>query len=189
VHADWPAENILLALLCERPMHGYELAQTVRNDAALRAIWRIERSEVYFLLRKLVSQGHIIEHGEAPGAGPKRLIYAPTPQGEAALQAWLDSPEPRPRNLRTALLARIYLALRRDPGLALEIIAAQREQLVKWLENEQARAYSDEIVKLVHRFRAAQVEAMVLALNDLERTATARSTAPTQQAHRDVTTS
>ena len=45
MHADWPAENIVLALLCERPMHGYELAQLLKSDAALRVIWRIELSE------------------------------------------------------------------------------------------------------------------------------------------------
>jgi DNA-binding PadR family transcriptional regulator len=174
MRADWPAEYILLALLCERPMHGYELAQTVKANAALRAIWRIERSEVYFLLRKLLRQGYIVDHGEAPGAGPRRLIYAPTPAGEAALESWLGSPEPYPRNLRSALLARIYLALRRDPVLALRIIEAQKTHLVTWLERESERSYDDEIVALVHRFRAAQVEAMVLALDDLRRLAADR---------------
>jgi DNA-binding PadR family transcriptional regulator len=180
MRADWPAENVLLALLCERPMHGYELAQTVKNDAVLRAIWRIERSEVYFLLRKLLKWGYIVEHAEAPGAGPRRLIYAATPNGEAALEAWLGSPEQYPRNLRSALLARIYLALRRDPGLATDIIDDQKQLLVKWLQRERDRTYEDEIVALVHRFRAAQVEAMVLALNDLRSLAESRPTASTQ---------
>ena len=104
MQADWPAENILLALLCERPMHGYELAQTVKTDAALRAIWRIELSEVYFLLRKLLKQGAIVAEAEAPGAGPRRVVYAPTPAGRIALEGWLTTPEKYPRNLRTALL-------------------------------------------------------------------------------------
>jgi DNA-binding PadR family transcriptional regulator len=46
MQSSWPAENILLGLLCERPMHGYEIAQVVQGDEALRAIWRIERSEI-----------------------------------------------------------------------------------------------------------------------------------------------
>ena len=178
MQADWPAENIVLALLGERPMHGYELAQTVKSDAALRAIWRIELSEVYFLLRKLLRQGLIAEHAEERGAGPRRVLYAPTPAGQAALEAWLTTPERVPRNLRTALLARVYLALRRDPALAVELVDAQREQLAGWLEREQGRAFTDELVALIHRFRAAQVEAAIAALDELRRLASARAGAP-----------
>jgi DNA-binding PadR family transcriptional regulator len=175
MQADWPAENIVLALLGERPMHGYELAHMVKTDAALRAIWRIELSEVYFLLRKLLKLGFIVEHAEERGAGPRRVLYAPTPSGQAALEAWLTTPEKYPRNLRTALLARIYLALRRDPVLAVQLIDAQRAHLASWLGRERARVDEDELVALVHRFRAAQVEAMLVALDELRRLALARS--------------
>jgi DNA-binding PadR family transcriptional regulator len=175
MQADWPAENLVLALLSERPMHGYELAQQVKADAALRAIWRIERSEVYFLLRKLLKQGFIVEQAEEQGAGPRRVIYAPTPSGQAALEAWLTSPEKSPRNLRTALLARVYLALRRDPALAVRLVDAQAQHLADWLQREQGRVFEDEVVAVVHRFRAAQVEAMIVALADLRRLAAART--------------
>lgn len=175
MQADWPAENILLALLCERPMHGYELAQLVKTDAALRAIWRIELSEVYFLLRKLLKQGFIAAEAETPGAGPRRVIYAPTPAGEAALETWLTTPEKYPRDLRTALLARIYLALRRDPALAVRLVDAQNMHLQDWLERERDRSHEDEIVALVHRFRAAQVEAALAALAELRGVALARA--------------
>lgn len=174
MHADWPAENIVLALLCERPMHGYELAQLLKSDAALRAIWRIETSEVYFLLRKLLKLGFVAEQTEERGAGPRRVIYAPTPPGRAALEGWLVTPEQYPRNLRTALLARVYLALRSDPALAVQLIDAQRQLLADWLAREQDRTYEDEVVTLVHRFRAAQVEALLVALDDLRRLARGR---------------
>ncbi len=61
MQSSWPAENVLLGLLCDRPMHGYEIAQVVQGDEALRAIWRIERSEIYFLLGKLAKGGLIME--------------------------------------------------------------------------------------------------------------------------------
>jgi DNA-binding PadR family transcriptional regulator len=167
MQADWPAENILLALLSERPMHGYQLAQLVKSDAGLRTIWRIERSEVYFLIRKLLKHGFIVEHAEEQGTGPRRLIYAPSASGLAALDMWLMSPEKAPRNLRTAMLARIYVALRRDPALAVSLIDAQKEHLTLWLTSERDRAFADEIVALVHHFRAAQVDAMIVALDEL----------------------
>lgn len=176
MQADWPTENIVLALLCERPMHGYELSKTVKNDLGLRAIWRIERSEIYFLLGKLLKQGFIVEvePAEEKGTRPARVIYAPTALGEAALEDWLTSPEKYPRNLRTAMLARIYLALRRDPALAVQVVDAQKELLLNWLECERNRGIENEIVAMVHRFRAAQVEATVIALDDLRRLAVAR---------------
>jgi DNA-binding PadR family transcriptional regulator len=176
MHADWPAENIVLALLCERPMYGYELAQVVKSDAALRAIWRIELSEVYFLLRKLLKLGFIVEHAEeTSGARPRRVLYAPTVIGQGALEAWLTTPEKSPRNLRSALLARIYLAMRRDPALAVQLVDAQKEHLTGWLTREQDRAYPDELLVVIRRFRAAQVEAAIVALDELRRLALARA--------------
>ncbi len=175
MHADWPAENVVLALLCERPMHGYELAQVLKSDEALRAIWRIETSEVYFLLRKLLKLEFVEELAEERGAGPRRVIYAPTPAGRAAMEGWLVTPERFPRNVRTALLARIYLALRSDPQLAVQVIEAQRKLLAEWLARDRGRTHDDEVVGLVHRFRASQVEAMLVALDDLHRMASART--------------
>jgi len=180
MQADWPAENIVLALLCERPMHGYELAQVVKTEAALRAIWRIELSEVYFLLRKLLKLGFITEHAEADsGTRPRRVLYTPTPAGQAALEAWLTTPEKYPRNLRTALLARVYLALRRDPALAVQLVDAQKAHLTGWLERERDRVYEDGLVAVIHRFREAQVEAALAALDELRRLALERAGDPT----------
>ena len=166
MQSTWPSEFILLALLCERPMHGYELAQIARQDTPLRAIWRLERSEVYFLLGKLVRGELIEESGQERGGGPRRVIYAPTAAGQAAVERWLRTPERLPRNLRTALLARVYLALRRDPRMALDLIDAQRATLESWLNRERERECPDEIVRLVRGLRAAQVEATLRALDE-----------------------
>jgi DNA-binding PadR family transcriptional regulator len=167
MQATWPSEYVILGLLCEQPMHGYELAQQVRADQALHAIWRFERSEIYFLLGKLARGGLIFESAEEQGGGPRRVIYAPTPAGRETLIAWLRTPEQYPRNLRTALLARVYVALRLDPRLAVELIDAQRRLLEDWLTAEHQRTFDDEVVALVHRLRGAQVEATVGALDDL----------------------
>jgi hypothetical protein len=74
----------------------------------------------------------------------------------------------------------VYLALRRDPALAMQLIDTQKEQLLDWLSREKDRAFDEEIVAVVHRFRAAQVQAMVLALDDLERLAAVQADARAQ---------
>ena len=167
MQASWSSEMILLGLLCERPMHGYELAQLVAADPALPVIWRFARSEVYFLLGKLRERGFVAESGEGKGGGPTRTIYSPTTAGCAALESWLRTPELRPRLLRTAFLARVHLAMRRDPACAVEIIAAQQAHLREWLDRERANAPADEYVRRVLEVRAAQVEATIVALEGL----------------------
>jgi DNA-binding PadR family transcriptional regulator len=174
MQASWPSENIILGLLCERPMHGYELSRLVQEDEALRAIWRIERSEIYFLLRKLLKGGLIMESAAEQGGGPVRVIYAPTAAGRAEYGLWLRTPELRPRNLRSALLARVYLALRHDPQVAVELIDAQKQNLAEWLEHVRQEPPENEVVALVHRLRAAQVAATLEALDEMRNLALAR---------------
>jgi len=171
--SDWPSENILLGLLAEKPMHGYELALRARGDEALRAIWRIERSEVYFLLGKLVKQGYIApaEGADEQAGGPARQVWSMTEAGRAALARWLSTPEAYPRNLRTALLARVYIALRQDPQIALALIDAQKRVLEEWLAGARRRESGNAVVAVVQRFRAAQVRASLEALDELRRLA------------------
>jgi DNA-binding PadR family transcriptional regulator len=165
--ASWPSENLLLGLLCVRPMHGYELAQTVRTDDALRSIWRIERSEVYFLLGKLLKSEYVEASGQERSKGPARTVFEPTAAGRAAFEVWLRTPEQYPRNLRTSLLARVYMALIYYPQTAVELIDAQEQYLKDWLDQQRQRTFANEVVALVYRLRAAQVEATLGALNDL----------------------
>lgn len=176
MHAPWPSENLLLGLLVEQPMHGYELARLVCDDEALRAIWHLKRSEVYFLLGKLLAQGHIVE-AAAPvgelasqrrqGAGPPRQIYEATPAGRALLDAWLSGPVATPRDLRAAFLAKLYLARRRGPTAALALLERQRQVLRQWQERLRGAAPAEPFLVLVHRLRLAQVEAALAALDDM----------------------
>ena len=176
MHALWPSENLLLGLLAEQPMHGYELAQLMIDDETLRTIWHLKRSEVYFLLRKLAAQGHIAEMTdpeESPTlrkrqvAGPPRQIYAATPAGRAALDAWLIEPVASPRDLRAAFLAKLYLARRRDLGMALALLEKQCQVLRKWQERLRGTAPAEPFLILVHKLRLAQVEAALAALDEM----------------------
>jgi DNA-binding PadR family transcriptional regulator len=163
----FPSEFILLGLLAERPMHGYELAQLVSTDEALRAIWHIEPSQAYFLLRKLTERGLIVETAEEQAGGPPRVIYAPTSGGLAALHAWLREPEGSPRGLRNAFLAKLYLALRIDRPAADELLSAQKQALSQWAARHRELAGTDDFAALVHRLRLAQVEAALATLEDV----------------------
>jgi len=157
-------------------MHGYELARLICEDEALRAIWRLKRSEVYFLLGKLLAQGYIAEAaGSEQGhsarkrqaSGPPRQIYEVTPAGRALLDAWLAEPVSSPRDLRAAFLVKLYLATRRDAAMALALLERQRQVLIQWQARLQLVSMSNPLVSAVHRLRLAQVVAALGALEEI----------------------
>src|SRR3954471_9685561 len=79
------ADLVVLSMLAERPMHGYELwAELLR-----RHVWKwaaISRPQVYYSLKKLESAGHIEPSGQDDASlGPERRTLVPTPQGRRAL--------------------------------------------------------------------------------------------------------
>src|SRR2546428_14049350 len=81
---------VLLSLLAERPMHGYqanlELERREVHDWA-----GISRPQVYYSLKKLVRCGFIrAAESHDPAAGPERTVFATTAGGRAALAKALE---------------------------------------------------------------------------------------------------
>ena len=76
---------VILSMLAERPMHGYELwAELIR-----RHVWKwagISRPQVYYSLKKLESRRLVAVVGDDdPTLGPERRVRAPTPAGRRGL--------------------------------------------------------------------------------------------------------
>src|SRR6059058_6576351 len=67
---------VLLSLLAERPMHGYQAnAELERRE--VRDWAGISRPQVYYSLEKLARRGLIrAAESDAPAAGPDRQVYA-----------------------------------------------------------------------------------------------------------------
>jgi len=80
---------VVLSLLTERTMHGYELwAELERRQVQKWA--SITKAQVYYSLRKLEARGHIVAiHGGADGdddsLGPERRVYKPAEGGRRML--------------------------------------------------------------------------------------------------------
>lgn len=76
---------VVLSLLAERPMHGYELWAELQR----RHVWKwaaISRPQVYYSLKKLSAAGHLrVTAGDDPSLGPERSTFAPTALGRRAL--------------------------------------------------------------------------------------------------------
>jgi DNA-binding PadR family transcriptional regulator len=78
---------VLLSLLAERPMHGYQ-ADLELERREVRDWAAISKPQVYYSLEKLARLG-LIREAESDDviAGPERQVYATTPRGRSALAA------------------------------------------------------------------------------------------------------
>src|SRR5436309_672619 len=77
---------LLLSLLEEKPMHGYELNQQIKARS-ISAWAAVGLSSIYQTLEKLVADGLLSAKDEPnPGQGPAhRTVYALTEAGRARL--------------------------------------------------------------------------------------------------------
>ena len=74
----------LLALLAERPAHGYELVQRV-GDAGFPSVGY---GTIYPLLTRMRRLDLVVQEVQESPHGPARKVYAPTAAGRARLAAW-----------------------------------------------------------------------------------------------------
>src|SRR5204862_5358311 len=81
---------VLLSLLAERPMHGYE-ANLELERREIRDWAGISRPQVYYSLEKLARAGLIrASETDKPAAGPERSTFQTTAKGRTALADALE---------------------------------------------------------------------------------------------------
>jgi len=168
VNQSWPAEFLPLALLETGVRHGYDLHRLIGDDPVLRSIWRLGRSELYFLLRKLEKRGWITPHATELGHGPPRTTYAITSPGRSALRGWLASPVPTPRDLRAEFLAKVYLGRMLAAPETAGLLQAQSVILLKRLDSLQKASLQSGFERHVHRLRLLQTQAALQWLAEIE---------------------
>ncbi len=126
---------VLLSLLAERPMHGYQAnAELERRE--IRDWAGISRPQVYYSLEKLAREGMIrsLETNE-PASGPERNSFETGTKGKAALASALEREDWTTQRDRPAFLTWVALSWQARPGVFKEQI--RRRQ--KFLEIEVAR--------------------------------------------------
>lgn len=145
---------LLLSLLAERPMHGYQAnLELERRD--IRDWAAISRPQVYYSLEKLAERELIrAQEMESPSAGPERNVYATTAKGRAALADALERQEWTSQRERPAFLFWLALSWQARPGVFAEQIRRRQTFLEKELVREQAKLRA--ILKEVgHRYHEA----------------------------------
>jgi PadR family transcriptional regulator AphA len=111
------AERTVLAVLSERPAHGFAVARLTAPDGELGRIWHIPRPVVYRSIGRLLDAGLLTAAAVESGRGPQRPRYTVTPPGRQATARWLNTPVQHVRDVRSQLLLKLALLDRagRDP--------------------------------------------------------------------------
>jgi DNA-binding PadR family transcriptional regulator len=145
---------VLLSLLAERPMHGYE-ANLELERRQVRDWAGISRPQVYYSLDKLSRLGLIRgAQSDEPMAGPERRVFVTASKGRAALADALERENWTTQRERPPFLTWIALSWQARPGVFQQQLERRREFLEKELAREEAtlRAIRQEVG---HRFHEA----------------------------------
>lgn len=129
---------VLLSLLAERPMHGYQ-ANLELERREIRDWAGISRPQVYYSLDKLARAGLIRAAESAePAAGPDRSVFETPAKGRQALAQALEREEWTTQRERPSFLTWIALSWQARPGMFQRQIRRRQRFLEKELLREEA---------------------------------------------------
>jgi DNA-binding PadR family transcriptional regulator len=145
-------DMVLLSLLAERPMHGYQ-ANLELERRNVREWAGISRPQVYYSLEKLVRMGllHAAPSND-PAEGPERRVCTTTAKGRAALAEALEAQSWATQRERPPFLTWIALSWQARPGVFRRQAARRRRFLEAELarERETLRAVRQEVGHSFH---------------------------------------
>ena len=126
---------VLLSLLAERPMHGYE-ANLELERRCIRDWAAISRPQVYYSLEKIASAGFIRKGPSSlPAHGPERTVFATTAKGRSAIADALERESWAGQRDHPVFPTWIALSWLARPGVFQKQLSRRRE----FVEQELAR--------------------------------------------------
>jgi PadR family transcriptional regulator AphA len=124
------SEAAVLALIAiEGERSGYDLLKQARRS--IGHIWTPAKTQLYALLPRLVRDGLASQRVVTQERAPAKQLYRITPEGRAALEQWLDTPE---AGARDAFYLRLFVGKLADQ----EALIANVEQFRREVEEELA---------------------------------------------------
>src|ERR1700680_4650890 len=161
------AEWTVLAVVSERPTHGFAIAQLTAPGGELGRIWHIPRPVIYRAIGRLLESGLVTPDAVEAGRGPQRTIYTVTPQGREAAAHWLDTPVQHVRDVRSHLLVKLALLDRAgiDPAGLLKRQKATFEPIAQAIKAERPQRQGFDATLLA--WRGAPTPATLGFLDDI----------------------
>lgn len=136
-----PLHHAVLALLADKPAHGYELKNSF--EQAVGDQWGgLNIGHLYQILDRLSRDGLIESERQPQQIKPDRVVHHLTPAGRAELDHWLSEPSPRVRGYRDDFFLKLMAAAQAgDPATLDGVLRRQRSHLLRELRSlAEARA-------------------------------------------------
>jgi DNA-binding PadR family transcriptional regulator len=146
-----PLHHAVLALLADKPAHGYELKSSF--EQAVGDQWGgLNIGHLYQILDRL-SRDQLIESERQPQpVKPDRVVHHLTPAGRAELDRWLNEPSTRLRGYRDDFFLKVMAAVQAaDPETLEGVLRRQRAHLLRELHSlaEARRQAPSSVVELL----------------------------------------
>ena len=124
-----PLALAVLVCLYERPMHPYEVAQTLRQRAKQESV-RLNYGSLYAVVESLEKKGFIKATGTVrEGKRPERTVYQITDDGSREMDDWMTELISVPAKEYPAFMAGLSFIPSLDPDDALMALRGRAEAL------------------------------------------------------------
>jgi DNA-binding PadR family transcriptional regulator len=120
-----PFSHLVLGMVRLGVSSGYSIKKVA--DISTQNFWPTSLAQVYPELARLEGAGLLTRRSDPHGAR-QRSTYSITPQGEAALRAWLGSPRMAPVQIRDEAMLRLFFADALEGEDQPKLIAQLRER-------------------------------------------------------------
>jgi DNA-binding PadR family transcriptional regulator len=130
-----PLHHAVLALLADKPAHGYELKSSF--EQAVGDQWGgLNIGHLYQILDRLSRDGLIESERQPQPVKPDRVVHHLTPAGRAELDRWLSEPSTRLRGYRDDFFLKLMAAVQAsEPDTLDGVLRRQRAHLLRELHS------------------------------------------------------
>ena len=157
---------VILSLLAERPMHGYEV-NTILEDRNIRDWAPVSRPQIYYSLDKLTKLRLIrATSDDSPSAGPERRVLETTTLGQERLADALEGKSWVDKKVHQPFLIWLALSWQARPRTFRKQLDRRKKRLEETLAEERA-TLEDVLTEVGHPYHEA-VWMLQLTVEQLE---------------------
>jgi DNA-binding PadR family transcriptional regulator len=147
-----PLHHAVLALLADKPAHGYGLKSSF--EQAVGDQWGgLNIGHLYQILDRLSRDGLIESERQPQPVKPDRVVHYLTTAGRTELERWLSEPSTRQRGYRDDFFLKLMAAAQaKDPQTLDGVLRRQRTHLLRELRSlaeARAKSPSDVVALLI----------------------------------------
>ena len=148
------SDLVILSLLAERPMHGYEVNATL-EDRKIRNWAPVSRPQIYYSLDKLTKLKLIrVTDVDSPSAGPERRVMETTALGRERLADALEATHWVRQRAHQPFLIWLALSWQARPRTFRKQLISRKNLLEEQLKEERA-TLADVISEVGHPYHEA----------------------------------